>query len=188
MKFKIIRVLTEEEVVRFWKSVDRGGDCWSWRGPSSLANKVRYGVFVVPKAPRGLWTDKTMYKAHRVAWTLERGPIPARLTIDHLCRNTLCCNPAHMEVVTQSVNTLRAVRKGFCRLGHKMSEKGVCLVCARVRQKAWREKNPERASAIWKRYYDTKGRELQRKRYGKWRESIQILTPKPEGWPEGWKP
>jgi hypothetical protein len=27
--------------------------------------------------------------------------------IDHLCRETLCCNPEHLEAVTNRENTLR---------------------------------------------------------------------------------
>lgn len=42
------------------------------------------------------------------------GPVPAPLEIDHLCRNPACCNPAHLEAVTRSVNALRghAARRG----------------------------------------------------------------------------
>jgi hypothetical protein len=47
-------------------------------------------------------------RAHRVAWVIERGPIPAGLTIDHLCRTKNCVNVGHMEVVTSGENTRRA--------------------------------------------------------------------------------
>jgi HNH endonuclease len=40
-------------------------------------------------------------RVHRFAWELLNGPIPDGPTIDHLCRNTLCVKPAHLEVVTQ---------------------------------------------------------------------------------------
>lgn len=45
--------------------------------------------------------------AHRVAYTLARGPIPAGAVIDHLCRTRACVNPTHMEAVTNKVNVLR---------------------------------------------------------------------------------
>jgi hypothetical protein len=35
------------------------------------------------------------------------GPIPSGMQIDHLCRNTLCVNPDHMEVVTNAENGRR---------------------------------------------------------------------------------
>lgn len=46
--------------------------------------------------------------AHRAAYELLVGPIPAGLTLDHLCRNTKCCNPAHLEPVTNAENVRRA--------------------------------------------------------------------------------
>lgn len=63
--------------------------------------------------------------AHRVAWERERGPIPAGMTIDHLCRVRNCVNVEHMEAVTQLVNTMRGyspnarnARKAQCSHGH----------------------------------------------------------------------
>lgn len=43
---------------------------------------------------------------HRAAWEALRGPIPAGLVIDHLCRNPKCWNPDHLEPVTQRINLL----------------------------------------------------------------------------------
>lgn len=37
------------------------------------------------------------------------GPIPEGLTIDHLCRNTMCVNPDHLEPVTHRENLMRGV-------------------------------------------------------------------------------
>lgn len=48
--------------------------------------------------------------AHRVAYELYVGPIPPGLVVDHLCRVTWCCNPAHLEAVTQGENIRRAYR------------------------------------------------------------------------------
>ena len=33
--------------------------------------------------------------------------MPEGLVIDHKCRNRLCCNPDHLEAVTQAVNVQR---------------------------------------------------------------------------------
>lgn len=49
------------------------------------------------------------WKVHRLAYTAFVGPIPDGLVIDHLCRNTRCANPAHLEPVTNAEN----VRRGF---------------------------------------------------------------------------
>lgn len=35
--------------------------------------------------------------AHRVTYELARGPIPAGLELDHLCRTPACVNPDHLE-------------------------------------------------------------------------------------------
>lgn len=58
-------------------------------------------------------------KAHVVAYELWFGPVPAGLELDHLCRNVACCNPAHLEAVTRSVN----IRRGEC--GHGGFKVGV---------------------------------------------------------------
>lgn len=66
--------------------------------------------------------------SHRAAFELIRGPIPAGLFLDHLCRNTICCNPGHLEPVTPRENVLRgqspsarAVRENRCRRGHEFT-------------------------------------------------------------------
>jgi hypothetical protein len=56
-----------------------------------------------------IWWQGRLWGAHRVAYTLHVGPIPGGLHIDHLCRNTLCVNPAHLEAVPQRINTLRGI-------------------------------------------------------------------------------
>lgn len=63
--------------------------CWTWLGSAD-----RYGRM------------SNAY-AHRVAYEVFVGPIPSGLTIDHLCFNTLCANPAHLEPVTQEENSRR---------------------------------------------------------------------------------
>lgn len=68
-------------------------------------------------------------RAHRVSYETFVGPIPAGLTLDHLCRNTLCINPAHLEPVTIKENVLRGdgptarnARKTHCDRGHAFDE------------------------------------------------------------------
>ena len=108
---------------RFWAKVDKRGpdDCWNWTA-SVVDNRGggRYGKFKV--------AGKTI-RAARLAYELEVGPIPDGLTIDHLCRNTLCVNPAHLEPVTQAENNYRGNgfsgrnrRKTHCKHGHEFTE------------------------------------------------------------------
>lgn len=69
--------------------------CWIWQG----SQKQGYGYLVV---------RQKRLAAHRHVYETLVGPIDEDLTIDHLCRVTLCVNPAHLEPVTRSVNSERA--------------------------------------------------------------------------------
>lgn len=69
------------------------GGCWVWIG--AMFN-TGYGNV------DGITTS------HRFMWETMVGPIADGLVIDHLCSNRACCNPDHLEPVTQRVNLLRA--------------------------------------------------------------------------------
>ena len=71
--------------------------CWQWCGATEPRG---YGV---------MWAGAKLGRqlVHRVAYTELVGPIPEGLVIDHLCRNTGCLNPDHLEPVTQRINVLR---------------------------------------------------------------------------------
>jgi hypothetical protein len=67
---------------RFWSKVDRSGGplvCWPFLG----AVRNKYGAFAL--------NGKTV-DAHRVAWILEKGPIPPGQEVLHHCDIPLCCN------------------------------------------------------------------------------------------------
>lgn len=84
---------TTEE--RFWSHVKKSDGCWIW----TSAVRRRYGRFAVS-------TGKQV-SAHRFSYELVHGAIDPSMTIDHLCQNTLCVNPDHMEVVTLLENIHR---------------------------------------------------------------------------------
>ena len=71
-------------------------DCWRWTG---ARNPKGYGSVANGEGGSKL--------AHRASYELLVGPIPEGLTIDHLCLNTSCVNPEHMEPVTRSENSAR---------------------------------------------------------------------------------
>lgn len=90
-------VTTLEE--RFWMKVtgDSYEDCWTWT--AALAD-TGYGRFRTP--------GRTVF-AHRWAYEQVIGPIPDGLQLDHLCRNTRCVNPWHLDPVTGRVNVRRGI-------------------------------------------------------------------------------
>lgn len=106
---------------RFWEKVAKTDGCWLWTGAQSRGNGGQYGTFRLPRS-------RKMARAHRWSWEQARGPILAGLTLDHLCRNTLCVNPEHLEAVTQRTNILRSgntaaghAAKTHCVHGHPLS-------------------------------------------------------------------
>lgn len=120
----------------FWPKVNRapGNACWEWTG----ATRKGYGTFQSTQ-----W-GKTIHRlAHRHAYELLVGPIPEGLTIDHLCRNTLCVNPAHLEPVTGEENRNRGSRSPLnttCINGHAYTPENTyryknrreCRTCRRL--------------------------------------------------------
>ncbi len=139
-RYKPIPALTEEQIARFWAKIDRRGpaECWPWLG--NVTRGKLGGVY-------GLWAvGGSGFRPHRISYTLLVGPIPEGHTLDHLresgiCTTTLCCNPAHTEPVTQSVNTkrYRASLPRICQRGHRMAPTGNCGQCIRITGKAYYE-------------------------------------------------
>jgi len=126
---------------RFWSNVNGIGPeltCWLWSG---RVDGFGYGHFK---------SQGHSLKAHRVAWVLKRGAIPEGLTLDHLCRNPRCVNPAHLELVSNKENILRGesfsavnAAKTHCKRGHELSGENIwrringkrdCKLCAQERR------------------------------------------------------
>lgn len=89
---------------RFWRKVDKSGECWEWRG--ALVRRG-YGAFTV--------TAGVLLRAHRVAWVFTRGAIPPGKFICHRCDNPACVRPAHLFVGDALSNAQDRQRKGRSR-------------------------------------------------------------------------
>ena len=93
--------------------IDASSECWVWQKGQ---NGAGYGV---------AWNRSTKTKplAHRAYYEAHKGPIPASLVIDHLCRNRLCVNPDHLEAVENIVNVLRGspMHNTHCKNGHEFT-------------------------------------------------------------------
>lgn len=120
---------------RFWPKVDKSGPvpahrpelgpCWIW---IASRTDLGYGKF-------GVGTALGWVGAHRFAYELLAGPIPAGLTLDHLCRNTSCVNPVHLEPVTSAENVRRAAAAiTHCPAGHPYDEANTRIVKGGYRQ------------------------------------------------------
>lgn len=98
--------------------------------------------------------------AHRLVYEALVGKIPAGKQLDHLCRNTMCVNPAHLEPVSQRENILRGVspaakraRWDKCPQGHDLTwcawsgPKGrprrICQTCKRETRRRYNMKKLE---------------------------------------------
>src|SRR5207247_10195698 len=104
------RVSVEE---RFWSLVDKSanGGCWEWQGE---VTKRGYGRFRV-KGKR--------VQAHRFAYEITHGPIPAEQNVCHECDNPPCVRPAHLWPGTQKQNIQDAKSKGRLATGDRSGER-----------------------------------------------------------------
>lgn len=115
--------------------------CWIWLGATT---KGGYGV---------MRYEKGNTTAHRVSYQLFVGEIGGGLHVDHLCRQTFCVNPHHLEAVTPYVNTRRrSDLVTHCPRGHEYNEENTyvwrkgkgsqrhCKTCRSARMTAWNER------------------------------------------------
>lgn len=77
-------------------------------------------------------------RAHRYAWERVHGKIPERMVIRHKCDNPPCVNIDHLEIGTQTDNTLDTLKRGRVRRGEahgnaKLKEVDVAEMKRRVR-------------------------------------------------------
>lgn len=86
-----------------------GSDLGEWIAMNTVAEPGGCHVWTGSTTPHGygkIKVDGRWPYVHRLAWELDRGPIPDGLVIDHICRNRRCCRVDHLRLVTQRQNVL----------------------------------------------------------------------------------
>jgi hypothetical protein len=90
---------------RFWSKVAYVGagpdDCWEW---DASRDKYGYGQFSMGHSECD--------PAHRVAYALAHGAVPAGLFVCHSCDNPPCVNPSHLWLGTAADNNRDRDLKG----------------------------------------------------------------------------
>jgi hypothetical protein len=140
--------LDAKTIERFISKIEKTDDCWNWKG---VKKDGSYGSF--------FYKGKDV-PAHRFSYEFfTKRTIGFGLVIDHLCRNTKCVNPKHLEPVTNRENVLRGIApaakhaaKTHCEHGHILvgknnkvrSRKGrawrVCRTCKNLTQQRYMKK------------------------------------------------
>lgn len=77
------------------KHVQRKTGCWVW---PYTKNSGGYGH---------IGKGKKVYEAHKFLFEIILRPVPANSELDHICGNTLCVNPSHLEPVSHAENCRR---------------------------------------------------------------------------------
>lgn len=125
--------------------------CMEW---TAYVGENGYGRFYV---------DGRGALAHRWSYQFHVGSIPEGLVIDHLCRNTRCVNPDHLEPVTTAENVRRGSGPAIavaryraitrCPQGHPYTDENTylggrgrtCRTCKRARRREQYEQTREAA-------------------------------------------
>ena len=116
--------LTQKLLIRIFSKIQisterffNNDPCWEWT--ASKFPVTGYAQFEVV----GLSTKL----AHKVLYLLFVGSVPVGLVCDHLCKNPICVNPCHIDIVPQRINVLRGdsvagqnMRKTHCIHGHPL--------------------------------------------------------------------
>jgi hypothetical protein len=135
--------MKRDPIERAWNyiSPEPMSGCWLWMGVLNGSGyaRIRLGAHLI--------------FVHRLFYEFYKKPIPAGLTVDHICRVRCCVNPAHMDVVTHRENCLRGIapaakhaKQTHCIHGHEFTAANtwrrrnggrLCLKCAVERSRRY---------------------------------------------------
>ncbi len=98
--------------------------------------------------------------SRRFAYAQFVGPIPDGWSVHHKCNNRICCNPAHLQALTQRENLLLGdtlvaanVAKTHCPAGHEYTEDNTytyrsgrqCKACRRARNRVYKQQRRQQS-------------------------------------------
>lgn len=96
-----------DPIDRFWKKVDKSGDCWVWTG------------FVKPNNGYGVFWDKKHVLAHVFSYTLD-GELEQGEEVMHICDNPPCVRRSHLKKGSHLENMRDSLLKGRNARGEKI--------------------------------------------------------------------
>lgn len=152
--------LSEIELNRFLNKINKQENgCWIWTG-ATKTGRIRNGK---GEKYSVCTLRRKNEQAHRVLFRHYKREIQQGLEIDHLCRNTLCVNPDHLEAVTHSENVKRGTSwhkvakiqkdKTHCPQGHEYTKENTymhnnqrhCRECVRNRAREYQARKRAKA-------------------------------------------
>ena len=120
-----IKDITQEDIKKFWKYVDKKSEneCWLWHGSKARG----YGRFRISNGTIGV---------HRFSFLLYNGYLTDDLNCLHQCDVKNCCNPKHLWLGTQADNVQDMVNKKRHKYGQKnprakLKDKDINIICQR---------------------------------------------------------
>jgi hypothetical protein len=133
-------------------NVDPITGCWIWGASKNISG---YGWIRSKGNMRG---------AHRVVYELLIGELDFKIHLHHICENTSCCNPYHLEPVTRKQHAsrhplvpmaLELKSRTHCPQGHEYTPENSmprtggkrCLICHRAQSRAGMQRHRDRAIA-----------------------------------------
>ncbi len=157
---------------------DPDTQCWIWTRSRGGGGYGQVGAI----SDTGL---RTTMGSHRAAYEVFVGAIPTGMEIHHKCGNRLCCNPEHLEMLTdlkhKHADPNWVGNRTHCKRGHPLSgdsispamlKRGIrrCNACVALKMREARAADPDRkaknAAAMreWRKKNRDKWNDYQRER------------------------
>ena len=94
---------------KFWRKVNKTDGCWLWTGTKNAWGYGTIGIRVLAVDGKPAWR---IVRAHRVAYEMTVGPIPAGAHLLHSCDTPACVRPEHLRPGTMQENIADMIERG----------------------------------------------------------------------------